>query len=45
MALDRGDQREDAGRSRGPVDELVGAAPLTYRQGVIERAARSRADQ
>lgn len=45
LALDRGDRRQDAGRSRGSVYELVGGAPLRYRERVIGRATRARGDQ
>ena len=38
-ALARGDAREDAGRSRGLVNEAIGHAPIRYRDRVIGRGA------
>jgi glycine/D-amino acid oxidase-like deaminating enzyme len=40
FALERGDAREDAGRSRGVVYDLIGGAPLRYRERVVRRGAR-----
>jgi glycine/D-amino acid oxidase-like deaminating enzyme len=39
FALERGDMREDAGRSRGSFYRMVGEAPVRYRQRVVRRGA------
>ena len=36
-ALERGDARQDAGRSRGPLYGLVGGAPLRHRERLVRR--------
>ena len=41
-ALEAGDRRADAGRSRGILLDAAGYAPLAYRDRVAKRAARSR---
>ena len=41
-ALELGDRRQDAGRPRGAVLDLVGGAPLAYRNRLTRRAARRR---
>jgi hypothetical protein len=41
-ALEAGDRRADAGRSRGVLLDAVGYAPLAYREWVAKRAARRR---
>lgn len=41
-ALEAGDRRADAGRSRGVLLDAVGYAPLAYRESVARRAARRR---
>jgi glycine/D-amino acid oxidase-like deaminating enzyme len=40
FALERGDARQDAGRSRGWVYDRIGGAPLRYRERVVRRGAR-----
>jgi glycine/D-amino acid oxidase-like deaminating enzyme len=40
FALERGDAREDAGRSRGMLYDWIGGAPLRYRERVVRRGAR-----
>jgi glycine/D-amino acid oxidase-like deaminating enzyme len=40
FALERGDAREDAGRSRGPLYDWIGGAPLRYRERVVRRGAQ-----
>jgi len=40
VALERGDAREEAGRSRGPLYELVGNAPIRYRERVVRRSGQ-----
>ncbi len=39
LALARGDARQDAGRSRGLLNELIGGAPSRYRERLIRRGA------
>ena len=39
FALERGDMREDAGRSRGALYRVVGEAPVRYRERVVRRGA------
>ena len=41
-ALELGDRRQDAGRPRGALLDLVGGAPLAYRNRLIQLAARRR---
>jgi glycine/D-amino acid oxidase-like deaminating enzyme len=41
-SLELGDRRQDAGRPRGAVLDLVGGAPLAYRNRLTRRAARRR---
>lgn len=41
-ALELGDRRQDAGRARGALLDLVGGAPLAYRNRLIQLAARRR---
>ena len=38
-ALERGDAREEAGGSRGLVYDLIGNAPVRYRERVVRRDA------
>ena len=40
FALEHGDARQDAGRSRGVVYDLVGDAPIRYRERLIRRGAQ-----
>jgi glycine/D-amino acid oxidase-like deaminating enzyme len=40
LALERGDAREEAGRSRGFAYELIGGAPIRYRERVVRRGAQ-----
>ena len=39
FALERGDVRQDAGKSRGPFYRVVGEAPVRYRERVVRRGA------
>jgi glycine/D-amino acid oxidase-like deaminating enzyme len=39
LALERGDAREEAGRSRGLAYDLIGNAPIRYRERVVRRGA------
>jgi glycine/D-amino acid oxidase-like deaminating enzyme len=41
-ALELGDRRQDAGRPRGTLLDLVGGAPLAYRNRLVRLAARRR---
>jgi glycine/D-amino acid oxidase-like deaminating enzyme len=41
-ALERGDRREDAGRPRGRLLDLVGSAPATYRELLVHRGVDGR---
>ncbi len=43
LALERGDARQDRGRSRGLAWGAIGAAPLWYREHLLARAAKDRA--
>jgi glycine/D-amino acid oxidase-like deaminating enzyme len=40
LALERGDAREEAGKSRGLVYDLIGNAPIRYRERVVRRGAQ-----
>ena len=42
-ALELGDRRQDAGRPRGALLDLIGGAPLAYRNRLTRRASRRRA--
>ncbi len=44
-ALERGDRRQDEGRSRGALLELVGYAPGAYREWLVRRGAGRRTAQ
>jgi glycine/D-amino acid oxidase-like deaminating enzyme len=39
LALERGDARADAGKRRGALYDLVGGAPLRYRERLVRRGA------
>ncbi len=39
FALERGDARQDAGRSRGAIYDLVGDLPIRYRERLVRRGA------
>ena len=39
FALERGDARQDAGRSRGALYDLVGDLPIRYRERLVRRGA------
>jgi glycine/D-amino acid oxidase-like deaminating enzyme len=40
--LESGDRREDSGRPRGRIRELVGGAPIRYRERLVARKGRGR---
>jgi glycine/D-amino acid oxidase-like deaminating enzyme len=40
FALERGDAREEAGRSRGRLYDLIGNAPIRYRERVVRRGVQ-----
>ena len=40
LALERGDAREEAGRSRGILYDLIGNAPIRYRERVVRRGVQ-----
>ena len=39
LALERGDKRQDGGRSRGVVNRLIGDAPINHRERLVRRGA------
>jgi glycine/D-amino acid oxidase-like deaminating enzyme len=40
LALERGDAHQDAGKERGLLNQLVGAAPLRHRERIVRRGAK-----